>query len=326
MIYGIFKNSHTCLCKYLYILPMKVDCIHEISDFLQCLWGTKERSENGWYSEYLVRPVSGLGTGQGNLGRDTERQLSGLLRHGRCIQEVTLGRSWRIVSAFYCNMGSKTIGEASLQTQDLLGGGNSLYEWDSVKLLLTLSLQSEIKNSVGVRGCGANSRPASSYLETLCVCNRFDSCQWPWVVDIVSPAVWIGHKSQGVEVTIPKTHAYNIGPRIGRHTALAPKAVLHLQSRTFSASSTSGCQHSERGNRNKNKCGYDDGYRGWVQEEKGTTEDEMAGWHHWLDGHEFEWTPGDGDGQGGLACCYSWGCKESDTTERLNWTEQRLMI
>ena len=59
----------------------------------------------------------------------------------------------------------------------------------------------------------------------------------------------------------------------------------------------------------------------WGQEEKGTTEDEMAGWHHWLDGRESEWTPGVGDGQGGLACCDSWGCKELDTTERLNWTE-----
>ena len=57
------------------------------------------------------------------------------------------------------------------------------------------------------------------------------------------------------------------------------------------------------------------------QEEKGTTEDEMAGWHHWLDGRESEWTLGVGDGQGGLACCDSWGHKESDTTERLNWTE-----
>ena len=57
------------------------------------------------------------------------------------------------------------------------------------------------------------------------------------------------------------------------------------------------------------------------QEEKGTTEDEMAGWHHQLNGCEFEWTPGDGDGQGGLECCDSWGHKESDTTERLNWTE-----
>ena len=55
------------------------------------------------------------------------------------------------------------------------------------------------------------------------------------------------------------------------------------------------------------------------QEEKGTTEDEMAGWHHRLDGREFEWTPGVGDGQGGLACCDSWGCKESDTTEQLIW-------
>ena len=61
--------------------------------------------------------------------------------------------------------------------------------------------------------------------------------------------------------------------------------------------------------------------RDWGQEEKGTTEDEMAGWHHRLDGHEFEWTPGVGDGQGGLVCCNSWGRKESDTTERLNWTE-----
>ena len=64
-----------------------------------------------------------------------------------------------------------------------------------------------------------------------------------------------------------------------------------------------------------------DAGRDWEQEEKGITEDEMAGWHHRLDGHEFEWTTGVGDGQGGLACCYSWGCKDSDTTEQLNWTE-----
>ena len=51
------------------------------------------------------------------------------------------------------------------------------------------------------------------------------------------------------------------------------------------------------------------------QEEKGTTEDEMAGWHHRLDGHRFAQTLGVGDGQGGLACCGSWGCKELDTTE-----------
>ena len=55
----------------------------------------------------------------------------------------------------------------------------------------------------------------------------------------------------------------------------------------------------------------------WGQE-KGTTEDEMAGWHHWLDGRESEWILGLGDGQGGLACCDSWGLKELDTTE-LNW-------
>ena len=64
-----------------------------------------------------------------------------------------------------------------------------------------------------------------------------------------------------------------------------------------------------------------DAGRDWGQEEKGTPEDEMAGWHHWLDGLESEWTPGVCDGQGCLACCDSWGRKESDTTERLNWTE-----
>ena len=57
----------------------------------------------------------------------------------------------------------------------------------------------------------------------------------------------------------------------------------------------------------------------WGQEEKGTTEDKMVGCHHWLNGHVFGWTPGVGDGQGGLACCSSWGRKESDTTEWLNW-------
>ena len=66
-----------------------------------------------------------------------------------------------------------------------------------------------------------------------------------------------------------------------------------------------------------------DAGRDWGQEEKETTEDEMAGWHHWLDGHEFGWTPGVGNGQGGLACYNSWGRKESDTTwaTELNWTE-----
>ena len=61
--------------------------------------------------------------------------------------------------------------------------------------------------------------------------------------------------------------------------------------------------------------------RDWGQEEKGTTEDEMVGWHYRLDGQEFEWTLGVGDGQGGLARCNSWGHKELDMTDRLNWTE-----
>ena len=57
----------------------------------------------------------------------------------------------------------------------------------------------------------------------------------------------------------------------------------------------------------------------WRQEVTGTSEDEMIGWYHWLNGYEFELTPGVGDGQGSLACCSPWGHKESDTTERLNW-------
>ena len=67
-----------------------------------------------------------------------------------------------------------------------------------------------------------------------------------------------------------------------------------------------------------------DAGRDWGQEEKGLAEYEMAGWHHWLDGHEFEYTLGVGDGQGGLECCNSRGRQESDTTERLNWTELNL--
>ena len=70
---------------------------------------------------------------------------------------------------------------------------------------------------------------------------------------------------------------------------------------------------------------YDAG-RNCGQEENGTTEDEMAGWHHWLDGRESEWAPGVGDGRGDLACCNSWGRKESDMTEWLNWAELTAVI
>ena len=64
-----------------------------------------------------------------------------------------------------------------------------------------------------------------------------------------------------------------------------------------------------------------DAEKNWRQEEKGTTEDEMVGWHHWLNEHEFRQTPGESEGQGSLACCSPWGYKELDTTEWLNWTE-----
>ena len=67
-----------------------------------------------------------------------------------------------------------------------------------------------------------------------------------------------------------------------------------------------------------------DARKDWRQEEKGMTEDEMVGWHHWVDGHEFDQALGVGDGQGSLACCSSWGRKKLDTTKWLNWTELRV--
>ena len=66
-----------------------------------------------------------------------------------------------------------------------------------------------------------------------------------------------------------------------------------------------------------------DAGKDWRQEEKGLTEDEMVGWHHWLNGHELEQAPGVSDGQGSLVCCSPWGHKESDTTEWPNWIVYR---
>ena len=66
-----------------------------------------------------------------------------------------------------------------------------------------------------------------------------------------------------------------------------------------------------------------DAGKDWRQEEKVTIEDEMVGWYHWLDGHEFEQAPGVGDRQGSLVCCSPWGRKELDTTERLNWADKK---
>ena len=78
----------------------------------------------------------------------------------------------------------------------------------------------------------------------------------------------------------------------------------------------------------KNWCTGKDPYvrKYWRQEEKGMTQDEMVGWHHQLNGHEFGWTPGVGDGQEDLVCCSPWGCKESDTTEQLNWTTTTVNV
>ena len=69
-----------------------------------------------------------------------------------------------------------------------------------------------------------------------------------------------------------------------------------------------------------------DAGKDWRQEEKGMTEDEMVGWHHWLDRHEFEQAPGVGDGQGSLVCYSPWCHKESDTIEWLNWADQGIKL
>ena len=69
-----------------------------------------------------------------------------------------------------------------------------------------------------------------------------------------------------------------------------------------------------------------DAGKDWRQEDKGMAEDEMVEWHHQLDGHGFEQAQGVGDGQGGLVCCTSWGCKESDMTDQLNWTEVNIFF
>ena len=69
-----------------------------------------------------------------------------------------------------------------------------------------------------------------------------------------------------------------------------------------------------------------DAGKDWRQEEKDMTEDEMVGWHHWLNRHEFEQAPEIGDGQGSLVCCSPWGHKESDMTEQLNWTVTYLYL
>ena len=69
-----------------------------------------------------------------------------------------------------------------------------------------------------------------------------------------------------------------------------------------------------------------DAGKDWRQEEKGMTEDGLVGWHHWLDGPEFEQAPGVGDGQGSLVCSSPWGCKEWDMIKRLNWNGRILLL
>ena len=69
-----------------------------------------------------------------------------------------------------------------------------------------------------------------------------------------------------------------------------------------------------------------DAGKDWRQEKNGIAEDEVVGWHHWLNVHEFEQSPGVGDGQGSLACCSPWGGKELDMTEQLNWTNVNQCI
>ena len=128
------------------------------------------------------------------------------------------------------------------------------------------------------------------------------SCIWLWVCCPGGPTSTLSLN----KLEIQPVHSKGDQPWVffGRNDAKAETPVLwppHVKSWLIGKDSDTG--------------------RDWGQEEKGTTEIEMAGWHHRLDGREFEWTWGDGDGQGGLACCDSWGHIELDTTERLNWTD-----
>ena len=141
--------------------------------------------------------------------------------------------------------------------------------------------------TVGMYGCGSWTRKKAEH-------RRIDSFElWCWRRLLWVP--WTARRSNQPD----QSWVF-----FGRNDAKAETPILwppHVKSWLIGKDSDSG--------------------RVWGQEEKGTTEDEMAGWHHRLDGREFEWTPGVDDGQGGMACCNSWGCKELDTTERLNWTE-----
>ena len=113
----------------------------------------------------------------------------------------------------------------------------------------------------------------------------------------------------------------------GDSTSLSQrKSVLTIQWKDWSwswNSNTLATWCEELTHQKKSDVGKD-----WTREEKGMTEDEMVGRHHWLDEHEFEQAQGGGDGQGSLACCSPWGHKELDMTEWLNWTEliQKIFI
>ena len=129
-------------------------------------------------------------------------------------------------------------------------------------------------------------------------CRRIDAFElWCWRRLLRVP--WTARRSQPVHPKGDQSWVF-----IGRTDAKAETRILwppHAKSWLTGKDSDAG--------------------RDWGQEEKGMTEDKMAGWHHWLDGRESEWTLGVGDGQGGLVSCSPWGCEESDTTEQLNWTD-----
>ena len=118
-----------------------------------------------------------------------------------------------------------------------------------------------------------------------------------WTV-VLEKTLWSPLNSKDIKPVNPKGNQSWI--LIGRTDVEAEAPILgHLMRRTDSL----------------------DAGKDWRQEEKGATEDGMVGWHHWLNGRRSGWTPGGGDRQGGVVCFVSWGCKVSDRTERLNWTE-----
>ena len=161
---------------------------------------------------------------------------------------------------------------------------------------------------------------SSAFLVVVCVCAQLSCVQLfetPWIVTHQAPLTmeFLPGKNTGVGTGVGCYFLLQ-GIFLNQRSSLHILCLLHWQVDSLPLHHLGSGKESDY-SQGKKSSGSDVFTIDFYLTLK--TEDEMAGWHHWLDGRESEWTPGVGDGQGGLACCNSWGGKESDTTERLNW-------